>query len=162
MNYLSRTGGGLVVEVLHTRWMQAGKRLAVPHQGELVPEGLAHPLHVSVSPAEEQDDQRVLVMYPLPHEGHVMSKKSQIHLLIFIILEKKQNEVVCFHLSGSNDAMMLTVASCCVYSLVKWDCQCVYERLSLFTCTQDGGCVVRLLLAAFHRWRRAATRQVQC
>lgn len=88
--------------------------MAVPHQGELVPEGLPHPLHVSVSPAE-----CVLVLYPLTQEGHVMAKESQVRPLIFILLENKLNDIICRHLSGSDDATMLTVASRCLYLLVK-------------------------------------------
>lgn len=75
-----------------------------------------------------------------------MAKESQIHLLIVIISKHKLNDIICFNLSGSNDA---TVASCCVYLLVKGDWQYVFEHLSLFTCSRDGECIVRLFLAAF-------------
>lgn len=91
----------------------------------------------------------MLVAYSLTQEGHVIAKKNQIHVLIFIISETKLNDIICFNLSGRNDAVMLTGASCCVYLLVKRDCQCVYEHLSLFTCSRDGECIVRLFLAAF-------------
>lgn len=85
-------------------------------------------------------------MYPLTQEGRVMAKESQIQLSIFIISKHKLNDIICFNLSGSNDA---TVASCCVYLLVKGEWQYVFEHLSLFTCSRDGECIVRLFLAAF-------------
>lgn len=78
-----------------------------------------------------------------------MAKESQVRPLIFIILENKLNDIICCHLSGRNDAAMQTVASRGLYLLVKGDWQRVYERLSLFTCTRDGECIVRLFLAAF-------------
>lgn len=44
---------------------------------------------------------------------------------------------------------MLTVVFSRAYLSVKVGSQCVYEHLSLFTCSQDAECIARWFLAAF-------------
>lgn len=62
-------------------------------------------------------------------EGHVTAKESQVRPFIFIISQNKLNDIICCHLSGRNDAAMLTVASRCLYLLVKGGIDSVFTSV---------------------------------